>query len=93
MQIGFREKAILELGGKEHTDADSYLTALANGEIKHPLLASLRVRVKKTDTEKNDNGTNDNPPYNLILLIPNLTAPVLHLTNIRRFSDLEFKIL
>ena len=50
--LAFREKAILSLAQQDGIDRPQYLAALNADEIKHPLLASLRVRVKKS--EKND---------------------------------------
>ena len=47
IQLAFREKAILTLAQHEDSDSAGYVTALNLQEIKHPLLASLRVRVKK----------------------------------------------
>ena len=49
IQIAFREKAILSLAQQEDSDALQYVAALNADEIKHPLLASLRVRVKKSE--------------------------------------------
>ncbi len=48
IQLAFREKAILSLAQLEGSDPAEYVAALNAHEIKHPLLASLRVRVKKS---------------------------------------------
>ena len=48
--LGFREKAILSLAQQEDSDSAAYVAALNAHEIKHPLLASLRVRVKKGES-------------------------------------------
>ena len=50
IQLGFREKAILSLAQQEDSDSASYVAALNAHEIKHPLLTSLRVRVKKGES-------------------------------------------
>ena len=47
--LAFREKAILSLAQQDGIDSAQYLAALNADEIKHPLLASLRVRVKKSE--------------------------------------------
>ena len=44
LQLGFRSKAMRSLAG---VSAEDYEAALAQGELRRPLLASLRVRVKK----------------------------------------------
>ena len=49
IQLAFREKAILSLANQEESDPTKYVAALNAHEIKHPLLASLRVRVKKSE--------------------------------------------
>jgi len=49
IQLAFREKAILSLAQQEGLDPLQYVAALNADEIKHPLLASLRVRVKKSE--------------------------------------------
>jgi hypothetical protein len=49
IQLAFREKAILSLAQQEESDSVKYVAALNAHEIKHPLLASLRVRVKKSE--------------------------------------------
>ena len=55
IQLGFREKAILSLAQQEDSDSAAYVAALNTHDIKHPLLASLRVRVKKGEsTDDND---------------------------------------
>ena len=47
--LAFREKAILSLAQQEGSNRAEYVAALNAHEIKHPLLASLRVRVKKSE--------------------------------------------
>ena len=47
IQLGFREKAVLSLAQLNDSESATYVDALNAHEIKHPLLASLRVRVKK----------------------------------------------
>ena len=48
IQVGFRAKAMLSLAGLEPTGtAEEYQTALASGGLRHPVLASVRVRVKR----------------------------------------------
>ena len=49
LQIAFRAKAMASLAA---VDADSYTTALSTGELRHPLLSSLRVRVKKSTGDR-----------------------------------------
>ena len=44
VQLAFRSKAMCSLAG---ATADDYTAQLAQGELRHPLLASLRVRIKK----------------------------------------------
>ena len=44
LQLAFRSKAMCSLAG---VSAEDYEEALAQGDLRHPLLASLRVRVKK----------------------------------------------
>ena len=41
---------MLSLAGQEGPESSAYVAALNAHEIKHPLLASLRVRVKKGDS-------------------------------------------
>ena len=48
IQLAFREKAMLTLAQQEESDPVKYVAALNAHEIKHPILASLRVRVKKS---------------------------------------------
>ena len=50
VQLAFRSKAILSLAQQEDSDSATYVAALNAQEIKHSLLASLRVRVKKGDS-------------------------------------------
>ena len=45
IQLGFRAKAMLALAGC--SSAEEYLNNHKNGELRHPLLASIRVRVKR----------------------------------------------
>ena len=48
IQLAFRAKAMLALAGLDSsTSAATYQTAVAQGELRHPLMTSLRVRVKK----------------------------------------------
>ena len=47
VELAFRGKAILSLAQQEDMDAEKYVAALNADKIKHPILASLRVRVKK----------------------------------------------
>ena len=55
IQLGFREKTIRSLAQQEDSDSAAYVAALNTHDITHPLLASLRVRVKKGDsTDDND---------------------------------------
>ena len=49
IQVGFRAKAILSLAQQESSESAAYVDALNANEIKHPVLASLRVRVKKAE--------------------------------------------
>ena len=51
IEPAFREKAILSLAQQEEMDAEKYVAALNADEIKHPLLASLRARVKKKNRQ------------------------------------------
>ena len=55
VQFGFRSQAMLQLAGFEAgTALNDYQVALDAGEIRHPILASLRVRIKRnphTQTE------------------------------------------
>ena len=53
VQLAFRSKAILSLAQQEDSDSATYVAALNAQEIKHSLLASLRVRVKKGDSTDN----------------------------------------
>ena len=50
IQVGFREKAMLSLAQLEGHPSATYVTHLNAHEIKHPSLASLRVRVKKSES-------------------------------------------
>ena len=52
IQIGFRAKAILSLADKAEQQPHSYQCTLSAGGIRHPLLASLRVRVKKSTGDR-----------------------------------------
>ena len=52
VQIAFRQKAMLSLAQQTHEDPDTYQSELAAGNIRHPLLASLRVRIKKSTGER-----------------------------------------
>ena len=53
VQFGFRSQAMLQLAGFEAgTSLNEYLAALQAGEIRHPILASLRVRIKKISTRR-----------------------------------------
>ena len=45
LQIAFRSKAMCSLAGQT---AEEYANAVVQGELRHPLLASLRVRVKNS---------------------------------------------
>jgi len=49
IQVGFRAKAILSVAQQESSESAAYVDALNANEIKHPVLASLRVRVKKAE--------------------------------------------
>ena len=55
VQFGFRSQAMLQLAGfAAGTSLNDYQAALQAGEIRHPILASLRVRIKRnlhTQTE------------------------------------------
>ena len=54
IQLAFRGKAMCGLAG---VTAEEYENAVATGDLRHPLLASLRVRVKKNsqgDGERRD---------------------------------------
>ena len=61
IQLAFRQKAILSLAQQEDSESATYVAALNAHEIKHPLLASLRVRVKKAE------GTNDSHVNTLVV--------------------------
>ena len=83
IQLAFREKAILSLAQQEESDPVKYVAALNADEIKHPLLASLRVRVKKS-------GNTDDSHINMLVVeatpvcwdagaeIPNDSVTALH---------------
>ena len=57
IQLAFREKDLLPLAQQEGSDPVKYVAALNAHEIKHPLLASLRVRVKISENT-DDNHVN-----------------------------------
>ena len=52
VQFGFRSQALLQLAGLDPgTSVEDYQHALTSGEIRHPILASLRIRIKRTPPE------------------------------------------
>ena len=46
IELGSREKAMLTLA--QYASKEEYLRALAGNELRHPVLTSLRVHVKKS---------------------------------------------
>lgn len=67
--LAFRSKAMLQLAQLAEEGDQEYKDAHTNGELRHPLLASLRVRIKKKDDAQGKEGadatehsqqTNDN---------------------------------
>ena len=83
IQVGFREKAMLSLAQCEGVDSADYVARLENHDINHPVLASLRVRVKK-------GGATDDSRLNVVVVeaspvcwdeeaeIPNDAVDALH---------------
>ena len=59
IQLAFRSKAMLQLAGIEPGDTaeTTYAAQLQSGDLKHPILASLRVRVSKPKTSATEPGT------------------------------------
>jgi hypothetical protein len=47
--LGFRSKAMLQLAQFPEGSDEAYKEAHASGEFRHPLLASVRVRIRKRD--------------------------------------------
>ena len=46
ISLAFRSKAMLQLASLEATESKEYEERLGNDELRHPLLASLRLRVQ-----------------------------------------------
>ena len=55
--LAFRSRAMLQLAQMPEEGVEEYKEAHKNGELRHPLLASLRVRIKKRDDAQVTNAT------------------------------------
>jgi len=55
--LAFRGKAMLQLARLPQGGDQEYKDAHANGELRHPLLASLRVRIKKKEQAPSSQGS------------------------------------
>ena len=61
ISLAFRSKAMLQLASLADDQAQEYEQLLANDELRHPLLASLRVHMQ-SKTQKNESESNDTEP-------------------------------
>ena len=60
ISVGFRSKAMLQLAGLEKEQEKDYEQQLANDELRHPLLVSLRVLLKsKSESPSQDSSATE----------------------------------
>ena len=55
ISLAFRSKAMLQLAGYSEDQAAEYVQALENDELRHPLLASLRLHVQLKESKSTEN--------------------------------------
>ena len=65
ISLAFRSKAMLQLAGYSEDQADEYVQALENDELRHPLLASLRVHVQLKESNAPENTDATEPSESL----------------------------
>ena len=86
LQLAFRSKAMCSLARQS---AEDYASAVAQGELRHPLLASVRVRVKKGGAASDASATEQSRDLRVIAVeaepvdlavddVPNSSVDALH---------------